>query len=142
MPFIHRADAQQAFAECQAKPWHLTVATHLEPSFRVDTNHPLFYGLLQLFLLVFFIFCFYFSFFSFNRPQEGENCWSRANIDLLLALGAKGHWAARFCKQRIANVFGVLGTSMWYPDSGLDSSFAWPSHIGPEPDCILLWAGL
>lgn len=110
MPFIHRADAQQAFAECQARPWHSTMATHLEPSFRVGTNHPLFYGLLQLFLLVFFSFsAFIFFFFSFNRPQEGENCWSQPNTDLPLALGAKGHWAARFCKQRTTNVFGVLG---------------------------------
>lgn len=55
------------------------------------------------FLLLFFFF------FSFNRPQEGENCWSQPNTDLPLALGAKGHWAARFCKQRTTNVFGVLG---------------------------------
>lgn len=42
MPFISRADSQQAFVECQAKPWHSTMATHLEASFHGGTNHPLF----------------------------------------------------------------------------------------------------
>lgn len=81
--FRHGAGAQQASVACQARPWCSTVASHLEPSFHGGTNHLLFYGLLQLFLLGFTSW-FYFSFFLCDRPQEGENCWSQPITDLSL----------------------------------------------------------
>lgn len=121
-------------------------ATHLEPSFHGGTNHPLFYGLLQL-LLVGFAFWFYFSFFLFNRPQEGEIAPAQPITDLSLVFSGKRALGCQLlqtylCKQIIANVSGVLGAPMWHPDSGPDSCFAWPSHVDLEPDYTPLRAGL
>lgn len=135
----------QAFVESQARPWHSTKGTHLEPSFHGGTNHPLLHMLLQLLLSV-FVFWFYFSSFLFNSPQEGEIADHSQLQTYPLSLLAKGHWlpasATYLCQQMIANEFGVLGAHMWHPDSGPDFCFAWPSHVDREPDSTPLLAGL